>query len=64
MTDFMKCARNHGWVPDWVWYQINEQTAQENWVEQRDKMSERLLEQRDTIEDVPNIFFTSETTIK
>ena len=38
MTDFMKFARRQGLVPDWAWYQINGQSAAENWMEQREKM--------------------------
>ena len=38
MTDFMKLARSRGMVPDWGWYQINGQSATENWIEQREKM--------------------------
>ena len=38
MTDFMKLARRRGLVPDWAWYQINVQSATENWIEQREKM--------------------------
>ena len=33
MTDFMKLARRRGFVPDWVWYQINGQSATENWID-------------------------------
>lgn len=38
MTDSMKLARRRGLVPDWAWYQINGQSATENWIEQREKM--------------------------
>ena len=41
MTDFMKSARKRGLVPDWVWYQINGKSVQENWTEQREKMKEK-----------------------
>lgn len=42
MTDFMKNARRHGMVPDWAWYQLNGKSAQENWMEQRQKMLNNL----------------------
>ena len=42
MTDFMKLARRRGMVPDWVWYQINGQSATENWMEQHDKFLEKI----------------------
>lgn len=29
-------VRQRGWMPDWVWYQLNGKSAQENWVEQRE----------------------------
>ena len=44
MTEYMKYARRRGLVPDWVWYQINGQSAQENWMEQRTQMLERLAD--------------------
>ena len=44
MTDFMKLARRRGLVPDWVWYQINGKSAQENWMEQRQKMLDNLAD--------------------
>jgi len=44
MTDFMKLARRHGLVPDWAWYQINGQSAQENWIEQHQKILDRLAD--------------------
>ena len=53
MTDFMKYARRSGLMPDWAWYQLNGKSAQENWVEQRQKI---YADQEDT----PQIFFTSE----
>jgi hypothetical protein len=44
MTDFMKYARRRGMVPDWAWYQLNGKSAQENWIEQRTQMLERLAD--------------------
>lgn len=64
MTDFMKYARRRGLVPDWVWYQINGQSAQENWIEQQGKMRERLADQQTAEEASPQITFTSEVKLK
>ena len=64
MTDFMKYARRRGLVPDWVWYQINGQSAQENWIEQQEKMRERLADQQTAEEASPQITFTSEAKLK
>ena len=64
MTDFMKYARRRGLVPDWVWYQINGQSARENWIEQQEKMRERLADQQTAEEASPQITFTSEVKLK
>lgn len=64
MTDFMKYARNRGFVPDWAWYQINGKSAQENWMEQREKMFDTFANQEDADEDIPHFTFTSEVKIK
>lgn len=64
MTDFMKYARRRGLVPDWAWYQINGQSAQENWMEQREKMYQSLADQQDAEDDTPNFIFTSEVKLK
>ena len=64
MTDFMKYARRRGLVPDWVWYQINGQSAQESWIEQQEKMRERLADQQTAEEASPQITFTSEVKLK
>ena len=60
MTDFMKYARRRGLVPDLAWYQINGKSAQENWMEQREKILAALTTQDDT----PQITFTSEVKVK
>ena len=64
MTDFMKYACRRGLVPDWVWYQINGKSAQENWIEQREKMRERLADQQTAEDDTPQFLFTSEVKLK
>ena len=60
MTEFMKISRRRGLVPDWVWYQINGQSAAENWVEQHDKFMDFLTAE----EASPQFNFTSEVKLK
>jgi len=64
MTDFMKLARRRGFVPDWVWYQINGQSATDNWIEQREKIKERLADRQDAENDALHFTFTSEVKLK
>ena len=64
MTDFVRLARSRGMVPDWVWYQINGKSAQENWMEQRQKMLDNLADQEDADDPVPQFIFTSEVKVK
>lgn len=40
---FMKQSRAAGLVPDWIWYQINGKSAQENYQEQHDRVIENAL---------------------
>ena len=64
MNDYMKFARGRGWVPDWVWYQINGQSAQENWMEQHQKILDSLADQKDAEDPVPSFSFASEVKVK
>ena len=64
MTDFIKYARKRGLIPDWVWYQTNRKSAQENWIEQREKMKERYTDQETAEEASPQVTFTSEVKLK
>lgn len=64
MTDFIKYARKRGLIPDWVWYQTNGKSAQENWIEQREKMKERYTDQETAEEARPQVTFTSEVKLK
>ena len=64
MTDFMKYARRRGMVPDWAWYQLNGKSAQENWIEQRTQMLERLADQEDAEDPDPQFSFASEVKVK
>ena len=54
-------SRAQGTLPDKFWYQLNGKSAQENYMEQKAKMYERLAEQDDGGEE---IFITSEVKIK
>ena len=60
MTDFMKYARRRGLMPDWAWYQLNGQSAQENWIEQHGKFLDFLTAE----EASPHFTFTSEVKLK
>ena len=64
MTDFIKYARKRGLIPDWVQYQTNGKSAQENWIEQREKMKERYTDQETAEEASPQVTFTSEVKLK
>lgn len=33
--ELLKFYRGQGKVPDWAWYQLNEQSATENYIEQK-----------------------------
>lgn len=33
--ELLKFHRKQGKVPDWAWYQLNEQSATENYIEQK-----------------------------
>ena len=54
-------SRHRGTLPDKFWYQLNGKSAEENYMEQKVKMYERLAEQDDGDEE---IFITSEVKIK
>lgn len=64
MSNYMKYAKMRGLVPNWVWYQINGQSAQQNWMEQRQEMIDRLAKENDADDVVPHFTFTSEVKIK
>lgn len=56
-------SRQRGTLPDKFWYQLNGKSAQENYMEQKAKMYERLAEENDDDGD-DEIFITSEVKIK
>ena len=60
MTEIMNYARQRGWMPDWAWYQLNGKSAQENWMEQR----ERFFDPDTTNDEPTQIVFASEVKIK
>jgi len=49
-------------IPNRYWYQLNGQSAQANWLEQREAIYSRIQEQEEEV--VPQIIFTSEVKIK
>ena len=54
-------SRHRDTLPDKFWYQLNGKSAEENYMEQKAKMYERLAEQDDSDEE---ILITSEVKIK
>ena len=62
MKNYINYARKNGWVPDWAWYQLNGKSATENYIEQREKMYEKLQEAEE--QPLPYIIFTKEVKIK
>lgn len=66
-TDMTNLYRSRGMIPNRYWYQLNGQSAQANWLEQREEMYARIQEQEDggqAEEIIPQIIFTSEVKIK
>ena len=61
-TDMMKYYRSRGMIPNRYWHQLNGQSAQANWLEQREAIYSRIQEQEEEV--VPQIIFTSEVKIK
>jgi hypothetical protein len=52
-------SRRIGTLPDWCWYQLNGQSAQENYQEQIEKIHANLTE-----EDDGSVHITSEVKVK
>ena len=66
-VDMTNLYRSRGMIPNRYWYQLNGQSAQANWLEQREEMYARIQEQEDggqAEEIIPQIIFTSEVKIK
>ena len=61
-TDMTNLYRLRGMIPNRYWYQLNGQSAQANWLEQREAIYSRIQEQEEEV--VPQIVFTSEVKIK
>ena len=65
--DMTNLYRSRGMIPNRYWYQLNGQSAQANWLEQRKEMYASIQEQEDggqAEEIIPQIIFTSEVKIK
>lgn len=56
-------SKQRGTLPDKFWYQLNGKSAQENYMEQKAKMYERLVEYREDDSD-DELYITSEVKIK
>ena len=66
-VDMTNLYRSRGMIPNRYWYQLNGQSAQANWLEQRKEMYARIQEQEDggqAEEIIPQIIFTSEVKIR
>lgn len=66
-VDMTNLYRLRGMIPNRYWYQLNGQSAQANWLEQREAMYASIQEQEDggqAEEVIPQIIFTSEVKIK
>ena len=62
IIDMTNLYRLRGMIPNRYWYQLNGQSAQVNWLEQREAIYSRIQEQEEKV--VPQIIFTSEVKIK
>ena len=60
--DMTNLYRSREMIPNRYWYQLNGQSAQVNWLEQREAIYSRIQEQEEKV--VPQIIFTSEVKIK
>jgi len=65
--DMINLYRSRGMIPNRYWYQLNGQSAQANWLEQREAIYASIQEREDggqAEEIIPQIIFTSEVKIK
>lgn len=60
----MELARKLGKVPDWVWYQINGKSAQDNYTKQRENNLEKIQAKIDAENEIPQFIFISEVKMK
>ena len=58
--ELLKFYRGQGKVPDWAWYQLNEQSAIENYIEQRNNFYDSLQDS----EEVETVQFTFSSEVK
>lgn len=61
-VDMTNLYRLRGMIPNRYWYQLNGQSAQANWLEQREAIYSSIQEQEEEV--VPQIIFISEVKIK
>ena len=55
-------SRERGTLPDKFWYQLNGKSAQENYMDQKARIYEKLIEPDDDGDD--ELYITSEVKIK
>ena len=55
-VDMTNLYRSRGMIPNRYWYQLNGQSAQANWLEQREAIYSRIQEQEEEV--VPQIKIT------
>lgn len=60
MDKTTEISRKNGTLPDRFWYQLNEQAAQENWLEQKQAMLDECYD----IDEEDSIHITSEVKKK
>lgn len=53
--ELLKFHRGQGKVPDWAWYQLNEQSATENYIEQKQAFLDSI-EDSDEPEEISFVF--------
>ena len=61
-VDMTNLYRLRGMIPNRYGYQLNGQSAQANWLEQREAIYSRIQDQEEEV--VPQFVFTSEVKIK
>ena len=60
----MELTRKLGKVPDWVWYQTNGKSAQDNYAKQRENNLEKIQAKIDAENEIPQFIFISEVKMK
>ena len=61
-VDMTNLYRSRRMIPNRYWYQLNGQSVQANWLDQREAIYSSIQEQEEEV--VPQIIFISEVKIK